>query len=500
MPKRFVSIWFCYLKTDWMIRRKPGLKQIPFVMVLPDHGRMIITAANKTAEIEGVEKGMVLADARAIISPLQYFDDEPERNEKLLNGLAEWMIRYTPIVAVDLPDGLILDVSGCAHLWSGEQQYLANIKKRLNDFGYDIRIAIADTVGAAWAIARFGYNLSVIEPGNQSTALLLLPPASLRLEADFVERLEKLGLRQVQHFINFPRASLRRRFGTGLLKRLDQALGYEEEIIQPVHPVELYDERLPCLEPIVTATGIEIALQRLLETLCGKLRQEEKGLRTALFKCYRIDGKMEMMEIGTNRPTANTKHLFRLFEDKIPTIEPALGIELFILIAPIVEELSPTQEKLWEKTGGLDNSNLIELIDRIEGKFGANHIHRYLPDDHYWPERSFKEANTIQEIFQNTWKIDRPRPLQLLSKPQIIEVTAPVPDYPPMNFRYKGKFHKILKADGPERIEQEWWLQEGQHRDYYCVEDEEGNRYWLFRSGHYDRIKSYQWFIHGFFA
>jgi len=173
---------------------------------------------------------------------------------------------------------------------------------------------------------------------------------------------------------------------------------------------------------------------------------------------------------------------------------------LFTLDASKVEDFSAPQEKLWQDITDLDNNDLSELLDRIGGKVGANNIHRYVPDEHYWPERSFKLASTVNERLQTSWKMDRPRPLQMLLKPELIEVMAPIPDYPPMNFRYKGKLHKIIKADGPERIEQEWWLQQGQHRDYYAVEDEEGHRYWLFRSGHYDASKFYQWFIHGFFA
>ena len=500
MRKRFVSIWFRHLTTDWLLRRQPDLKNLPFVIVTKDLGRMIVKAANVLAQKKGVDAGMLLADARAFIPHLQSFDEEPERPAKLLTSLAEWCIRYTPAVAIDLPDGLLLDVSGCAHLWGSEQAYLADITKRLNNFGYHARCAMADTIGTAWAIAQYGSNNLIIETEQQTTALLSLPPASLRLQATTVERLEKLGLRQIQHFISMPRTALRRRFGKELLLRLDQAMGCEEEIIEPVIPLVFYQERLPCLEPIVTATGIEIALQQLLDALCQRFLKEEKGLRKAILKCYRVDGKINVIGIGTNRPSCNSKHLFKLFEDKIATIEPALGIELFILEAPIVEELSPVQEKFFKSNAGLDDIGLAELLDRIGGKIGTDHIHRYVPNEHYWPERSFKQAATLHEKIATNWKVDRPRPLQLLSKPELIDVTAPVPDYPPMNFRYKGKLHTIKKADGPERIEQEWWLQQDQHRDYYYVEDEEGHRYWLFRSGHYDIAKLYQWFIHGFFA
>jgi protein ImuB len=500
MARRFVSIWFPYLRTDWFVRSKHILDEAPVVLVSPDHGRMIVTAANGVAQSEGIHIGMVLADARVIVPFLQVFDDKPNISDKLLNRLAEWCIRFSPLVGIDLPDGLLVDATGCTHLWGSETNYIQAISARLKELGYNNRVAITDTIGCAWAISRFGENSFIIETGQQTTALLSLPPAALRVENDVVERLENLGLYSVKHFIGMPRSALRRRFGPQLLQKLDLALGYEEEVIQPVHPIEPYHERLSCLEPIITATGIEIALQRLLETLCCRLQQEEKGVRVAVFKCYRVDGKIEKIEIGTNHATHNIKHLYKLFEIKISTIEPALGIELFTLEAPKVENISPLQEKLWEKVYDLDNARLSELLDRLVGKMGVNSIHRYLPDEHYWPERSMKLALSLQEKTTTIWKTDRPRPLQLLSRPEPIEVTAPIPDYPPMLFRYKAKLHKIVKADGPERIEQEWWLQEGLHRDYYCVEDEEGCRYWLFRSGHYSADKSYKWFIHGFFA
>ena len=499
MARRFVSIWFRHLTTDWFSLSQPHLRDKPFVLRTPSHGRMMITAANATAQKKGIDSGMVLADARAVIPDLQVLDDKPDLPEKLLKRLAEWCIRFTPCAAVDLPDGIILDVTGCSHLWGGDRPYMAEIVKKISARHYDVRVAMADTVGAAWGVARYGKEPLVVDSGTHINAMLALPPEALRLEADTIERLHKLGLHRISQFVSIARSSLRRRFGNHFLKQLDMALGHEEEMIQPVQPIEPYSERLPCMEPIVTATGIEIALDRLLKIVCHRLQQEQKGLRQAVFKGYRVDGKIEQIKIETNRPSHNVKHLFKLFEIKISTIEPALGIELFVLEAPKVEYQYPSQEKLWEGSGGLEDVRLSELIDRMGGKVGMQSIHRYLPDEHYWPERSIKLASSLQEPLTTTWKVDRLRPLQLLPVPERIEVTAPIPDYPPMLFRYKNKIHKIVKADGPERIEQEWWLQTGQHRDYYRVEDEEGQRYWLFRLGHY-HDKIYQWFIHGFFA
>ncbi len=464
------------------------------------HGRMVVTAANALAQTQGISIGMSVADARAILPALQVMDDQPALSNKLLKGIASWCIRFTPAVSIDPPEGLLLEVTGCAHLWGGEVPYLKDIIERIHGFGYNVRAGMADTIGTAWAVARFGKGSPIVESGRQHAALLSLPAAALRLEAEVEDRLQKLGLRQVNSFMNMPRTALRRRFGPQLLQRLNQATGQEEENIQPLHPLVPYQERLPCMEPIVHAAAIEIAIQGLLETLCARLQKEQKGLRVATLNCYRLDGKMETASISTNRASCNATHLFKLFQLKIDTIEPALGIELFTMDASKVEDVKTLQEKLWEQQEGVDEVALSELLDRIAGKMGENLIHRYLPDEHYWPERSYKLAESINQKPATPWNLDRPRPLQLLKRPEPIEVTAPIPDYPPMLFRYKNKLHKIRKADGPERIEQEWWLQQGQHRDYYQVEDEEGRRYWLFRLGHYDVAKTYQWFMHGFFA
>jgi len=499
MAGRFVSIWFPYLLTDWFALRESYLHAVPFVLRTSAHGRMVITAANAAAEEKGITRAMVLADARAVFPTLEVRDAIPDLEARLLNRLAEWCIRFTPVTSVDLPDGLVFDVSGCAHLWGGDQPYLDAIVLRLRKRGYHVRAAMADTIGAAWAMARFGVEPFVIAPRDQLNALLSLPPEALRLEPDTTDRLHKLGLLCIRQIIQLPKASLRRRFGELVLLRLYQALGQVEEALTPVVPLEPYQERLPCLEPIVTATGIALALERLLDVLCGRLREEQKGLRTAVFKGYRIDGKVVAVSVGTSRPSHHVKHLFRLFEERLPTLEPGEGIDLFVLEAASVDDHVPVQEKLWGGMGGLGDMRLSELLDRLANRTGTASIRRYLPDEHYWPERSYRQALSLQENAATLWRTDVLRPLQLLAVPERIEVSATLPDYPPMLFRYKGAIHKIVRADGPERIEQEWWIQEGEHRDYYRVEDEGGSRYWVFRSGHYQE-KTEQWFIHGFFA
>jgi protein ImuB len=494
---RYASIWFPFLLSEHAIRKQPELCEVPFVLASRKKGRMVIDASSKLATQKGIFPGMVLADCKALFPELQMLASEPGKSEKLVLALAEWCVRYTPFVATDFPDGLLLDTSGCTHLWGGERAYIETIKEKLASFGYTVSITIADTIGTAWGVARYN-SQNIVPEKKQQEALKNLTASALRLNPIILSKLKKLGLQRIDSFIGMPRESLRRRFGPELPLRIGQALGQEIELIVPIKPVEPYMERLHCLEPISTATGITIALEQLLQTLCTRLESEGLGLRKALFSAYRIDGDIQQLEIGTGHPSRNTPHLFKLFEHKIATLEPSLGFELFILEAPTTEPVSEEQAMIWNALTHNDKK-IAELIDRITARKNTNAIGRYLATEHYWPERSVKEAAPLWEKASIEFRNDLPRPIHLLPKPETINVTAVLPDNPPLFFRYKGKLHNVSKSDGPERIEQEWWISDGLYRDYYCVEDTEGARYWLFRSGPYEKEQP-QWFLHGFFA
>ena len=495
-----MSIWFPYLTTDWLTVKKPALRGLPVVFTAKENGRLNIASSNQAAEQQGVFAGSAAADAKATVANLQLFDDIPGKAMVLLTAIADWCIRFTPSVAIDAPGGLMLDISGCAHLWGGEEIYLADILNKLSGRGYYVQAGVADTIGTAWAVARFSKGAGIVMPGCHATALLSLPPAALRLPPEILERLRKVGFRTIGSFIGIKRSALRRRFGEMLLQRIDEALGTANEIIIPLQPPAPFEERLPCLEPIRTAPGIEIALQKLLTGLCSRLHKEGKGIRAAVLKCYRIDHKVIQVTIGTSRASRSMVHLFKLFELKIVQIDPGLGIELFVLEATRVEDMCAAQEALWSvECHTLDSPEVGELVDRITGKLSNAVVCRYLPQEQYWPERSLKITTSLTDKPATNWH-SRPRPTQLLAKPEPIQVTVQIPDYPPMLFVYRNELHNIKKADGPERIEREWWLEDGELRDYYIVEDESGQRYWLFRSGHYSSTKDAQWFLHGFFA
>ena len=501
MQKRYASVYFPYLLTDQLLLRRPELAGLPLVVAGQSQGKQICLACCKLARAQGIRAGTVLADARVMVTGLQVHDHHPGREEKLLRAIGEWAIRYSPMVGVDAPSGLVLDVTGCAHLWGGEQGMLTEISSRLSSKGYQVRCAVSDTQGTAWAMARYcGNQLCVVSSGEQAAAIAELPPEALRPEPEAAARLHKLGFYRVGSFMALPSSVLRRRFGQGLVDGLARALGWEEETLVPIRPAEPYTEQLTCLEPVRTARAIGIATRRLLEMLCGRLQAEGKGLRTAVLRAQRVDGAVEQVGVSTSMACHDAPHLHKLLALQISRIRPGLGLELFVLAAGGVEDLALPQEALWAAAPGLSDGQLGQLLDRLAGKAGPNAISRYLPAEHYWPGRETVRAVSLETKADLPWRTGRPRPVLLLAEPERVDVAAPIPDYPPMLFCYQGKVHYIGKADGPERIEREWWLDQGQHRDYYVVEDQWGQRYWLFRSGHYQHNQSHQWFLHGFFA
>lgn len=499
MKKRYLSLWFPHLLADNFANKQKSLKDVPFALVANERNKQIIIALSYAAKKEGLNSGMPLADAHIFVPSLQAFPYVKQEQEKLLQAIAEWLIRYTPHVAIDWPDGIILEISGCTHLWGGEALYLTAIRDRLKKAGYHITVAIADTIAAAWAISRYSKS-QIVKEEAQMQSILALPPAALRLEEELVQRLTKLGFYTIDSFIRIAPATLRRRFGDALNIRIGKVLGYRHEAFTPIAEPHPYTERLPCLTPINTAKAIEIAIENLLTTLCVRLQKDDLGIRSAQLKCYRLDGKLQQIGIGTHQPSIHIPHLFKLFELKIKQIKPDLGIELFVLEATAVETLAKQQEALWVGKEQNNFSEVGELLDRISIKAGKNAIRRYFPQERHWPEHSIKAINDLEKTPEIAWFTAKPRPTTLLHHPAPIKVSAPIPDYPPMTFIYQGKIHRIVKADGPERIEREWWLESGAHRDYYYVEDENGKRYWLFRLGHYDTQLNDKWFIHGFFA
>ena len=491
----------------------------PLAGVAEENGHALLVAVNRAAEIAGLQPGLPLADARALVPDLRTAPADPEGERAALERLARWCDRYTPWTAVD-PDsfgagagGLWLEITGAAHLFGGEAELLADLSARLGALGYAHRLGVADTPGAAWAAARFQpplqASIAAVPPDGAEAALAPLSVAALRLAPKVTEGLFRLGLRHIVQLGRRPRGPLAARFGGALLDRLDQAFGRRSETIEPGRPPPDHQTRIAFAEPITHRNGIEAALDRLIETLCGQLAAARVGARRIRLAGYRVDGGVAEVTVGTGRAMRAAAHLRRLFEQKLDDFDPGFGVDALVLAATVADPLAPTQSSL---TGDGGAEALAFLIDRLGNRLGPGRVHRLAPAPRHPPEHAQSRLAAIDAAPSptNEETADEPaspRPLQLLATPEPIEVVAPVPDRPPVMFTWRRRRHRVTLADGPERIAPEWWLEDpaalwsGQVRlrDYYRVEDTEGRRFWLFRAGLYRPDRAPKWYMHGIF-
>ena len=506
-------MWFPHWQTDahrWRQRsaeqiaskgivRDGGTRNQPFALVERTKGGVRLTAVDLAAAAEGLHPGMSLADARAALPALVVAEANPAADMECLGRLADWCHRWTPWTATDGIDGIILDVSGCAHLFGGELSLLEQIYARLQRFGFSVRAALADTPAAAWAWARFGSG-GVLAPGSQAHALAPLPVAALRLPAALVYGLEQVGLATIAALAAVPRPPLARRFGDTPLRRLDQAMGRLDEPIGPQPPTADWSRCRSFAEPIGRTEDVTAGLRMLLDDLTAGLAEASLGIRQLAFTLYRVDGSTQGWRIGTARPSRSPEHLARLCAEPLQRLDAGYGIEALRLTATETEPLAMSQLD-WQE-GDVTPEALEQLIDRMQQRLGADRIVRLAPVESHWPERAAAGIAALAPPRRAVWPAPLPRPLRLLAHPEPITVTAPVPDDPPVAFRWRDIYRRVVRAEGPERIAAEWWREAAATpaRDYYWVEDEAGRRYWLFRDGPYVPGQPARWYLHGLFA
>ena len=497
--RRFAHVFLPRFQTDNLCRQDPSLLGQPVVTFLKDRNSQFVSSANETAELQGAKAGQPLADLSAVVNDLKTFEINSRSDEAVLDRMADWCVRYTPYTKMNPPDGIWLDISGCAHLLGGEQNLADDIEKRIGHFGYSVRVAIADYPGCAWAVARFAKESCIVPAGETANALADLPIAALRVGLHIENNLKRLGFTRIGDLYKFPRPNLTKRFGKELLYRFDQATGALDEPISPKPYQPRYEERLSFIDTIATREDIEMVATRLISSLCERLNNEQKGARLFWLHCHRVDARIEVAHISTSQPTRSAAHIYRLFFEKFDKIEPGFGIELFVLSAAEVLPLVQSQESFNQGNDGLSAAALAEFVDRINARLKRNQIYRLASHESHWPQKAVQFADpTSQPVAE--WPMDKMRPVRLLRWPEPIEVMAPVPDYPPRMFRWRGNTHSIKYAEGPERLEPEWWCFEKEMRDYYRLEDQSGQRFCVYRSGHYTSGSRTNWYLHGFFG
>lgn len=466
---------------------------------------------------------MAVTQARAQVPGLDIRPADPEGDAAELQRMAIAFARHwSPIVAVGDTDGFFLDLTGVSHLFGGEPAMARHIVRLLARFGFTARIAVADTPGAAWALVRHSGNI-LCPPNGHAAALAPLPPEALRIDPASVELLRRLGVDSIGALAAMPRAPLVRRFGAHIAQRIGQALGELPELLDPIVPPEHIAVERRFAEPIATAEAIEHWLARLVPQLAATLEQAGLGARSVELVADRIDGVPQRIRIGLARSSRDPAHLLRLLVRRIEQIEPGFGIDALTLHVRRAEPLGPqpVTERLDEEAA----PDLAPLVDTLATRIGMARLHRCQPVESDVPERSVGYApvldppersasqDRIDDVRQLArvgtlppWHARWPRPARLLRRPERIDhVIAELPDQPPRRFTWRGTIHRIVRADGPERIHGEWWKRVAEThstRDYFRVEDELGRRYWLFRSGDGEREATgdLSWYLHGVFG
>lgn len=505
---RVVSLFLPTWSTD-RLRRKAGdaapPREAPLILIGREGSRRLVMAADAAAQAAGLYVGMPAAKAQALVPGLIVRDAEPAEDQAALERLAMWALRrFAPIVAPDAPDGIVIDATGADHLHGGERRMLDALIGRLAMSGVAARAAVADSRGAAHALARFAAAPTFIAPqGHGASALTALPLEALRLPRAMSADLRVLGFERIGDLIAQPRAPLALRFGMEPGRRIDQALGALAEPIEPVRSPDLIETRRIFAEPIGAAETIARYIGKLTRRLCVALEERGMGARRLDLLCRRVDSRIAAVRVGMAQPVRDAKRLTRLLCDKIETIDPGFGIDVMTLAATIAEPLDCKQ--MANDLVAAATPDISDLVDTLANRVGERAIYRMTPVDSDVPERSARRIAAMAPDSGATWPGDWPRPARLLDRPEAIETVALLPDHPPVFFIWRGTRRRVKRADGPERIFGEWWKRDSELaavRDYFRVEDETGERYWIFRSGDGERPESgsQNWFLHGIFG
>lgn len=472
-------------------------RDAPLVTVRTQANRRVLDSVDAAARAAGLRPGMAAAHAQALLPSLHLADATPEADTAALDRLGLWCMRYAPLVTSDPPDGIFIDIAGAAHLFGGEAGLLDDLAARLHTAQLTAKLALADTPGCAWAVARYGPG-GVVGPGQMAEALGSLPVAALRLLPKQVASLHDVGIERIAQLASKPHPTLRLRFGQALTSRLGQALGAAPEPLVSLQPPDVPQVTLRFAEPVSEPAD----LQRIIAALCAKLVTELErrgiGARRLDLVFLRVDRIAQAVRIGTARPSRDAKHLGKLLGERLVLVDPGFGIEETTLTASWVEALTERQtlgRHVADEDGAAD---LAGLIDALRVRLGPSRVFRLSRVESEYPERAVTKVSPVAEPRGTTWPADLPRPARLFNPPEPVTAIAEIPDAPPLFFVWRRIRHRVVKADGPERVTGEWWRDDaeaGTRRDYYRVENAEGERFWLFRDAPAEA--GGRWWLHG---
>jgi protein ImuB len=500
MQRRFLCLFFPRLTVDRLECEEPQLGATPFAVVWEEKGHLYVVAANDPARGAGIRPGMRLADARTLLPALHVVIGDLVADARWMQRLVVWCDRYSPLASQDGADGIVLDVTGCAHLFGGEAALLDAIQSRIGAMRLRVRAVIAGTHGAAWALARFSQQ-AIASSDELPTALECLPIKALRIPDEIAVELGRVGLATIGQLRRVARDSLSTRYGPNVLLRLDQALGHAEEPITPYRAPAPHRVGRVFAEPIGSTAAVEHVLLDLLTTLCARLEKEHCGARRFDLDCHRVDSSVARLQVRTSKAGRSITHLMRLFSEKMGSLDAGFGIEIMTLSAADVDAIAPQQLALPHYGVEVeDDTALNELLDRMGLRLGFEHVCRIQICESLLPERAAAYVPVTGATAPSVaWPAHRTRPVRLIEPPSPIEVAEIIPGKLPTRIRIGRELHRVVRAEGPERLTPEWWHEQPVRwsvRDYYRIEDEHGMRLWIFRETLRNQTGE-RWFLHG---
>jgi protein ImuB len=522
--RRILSLWLPRLPIDRIKRQfcrdsAAPVNNEPSIVVAKENNALLIFSLDDAAARFGLDVGLPLANARAICPHVQVYDADEAADAHALNAIAEWCDRFTPLVALDPPHGLFLDISGCAHLFGGEAALMQLLCGVLTAQGFAVSAAIAGTAVCARTLTRYAHG-RIVRAGEEADAVRPLPVSTLGNDAASITGLRRAGLKTIGDVADRTRPEITARFGAGFTALLEQALGESDAPISPRKPLPDYIAERRFAEPVATEQVISAVMSNLAARLVAAMGQQGKGARRLEARFFRTDGVVRTILLDTGQPVTRGEVIDRLFHERLEALsdplDPGFGFDLIRLSASRTEIVVQQQRDLDANVH--DNDELAALIDRIAARIGGKRVVVYLPQDTHIPERAvlaapaqYHLAAAAQAVWPARMAGEPPlRPLRLFERPEQIKVIAQVPDGPPARFVWRRATHAVVRAEGPERVAMEWWRAEGTMltRDYFRVEDEAGLRFWLYRDGLYDREIAQadgravqpNWFMHGLFA
>ena len=458
--RRVVSLYLPTWPSDRIRRRDPAAppRDKPLVTATAANGARVVASACRAAQALGLRAGMAIAQVQAMVPDITVREATPDADADALARLAAWCLWCAPLTAPDPPDGLWIEIAGSAHLFGGEAAMLRTLLARLRGGGCTVRLAVADTPGAAWAVARFAPReiSPLVGPGQMAAAVASLPVRALRLAPETVAELAELGIERVAQLAALPRGPLSLRVGRAVLQRLDQVLGHAPEPIAWAMPAEAVLVRRAFPEPISAPSTLERVATDLIGDLVALLARRGLGARRIDLSFRRVDGGVHAICVGTATATRDAAHLARLLCARLAEVDPGFGLDEATLAAGRTEPLAAVQGEGLD-TGETAQVDLAVLVDRLAARAGARRVFRVVPVESRVPERSQRRAPPLAPTDGRSWPTNLARPARLFEPPEPVQATALLPDAPPALFVWRGVRHRVVRSDGPERVRGEWW-------------------------------------------